>query len=384
MTTSKSSRSKPRIILTGGGTGGHITPLVALTEALADRADIHLVIEHGDETSHRTFANLSVSVHEVRAGKLRRYHGRTGWYFFHPTNVWENIRDSSRVVRGSMAAWRLLRKLQPDAVFVKGGYVALPVGLAAASLGIPIVTHDSDVLPGLTNRIVARWAKKIAVGFPRENYPHYPARKLVHVGVPVRKEFSKMPVRHTRHGGPHILVTGGSLGARAINQIILAIGKHLLGQGRVVHIAGPREFAALDAVTQEWQATGRYRLLDYVEDELFDLVTEADVVVTRAGATTMTEFAISGVPMIIIPSPFLTGGHQLQNALVVEQAAAAVVLGEPQLQAQPMLLVDTVRELLADSKKQQWLVRNARSLFPDDATERLADLILEVARSSDQ
>lgn len=371
--------TKPKVVLTGGGTGGHITPLVAIAEALQNKAEVTVVIEHGDEHGRRAFEELAVAVYEVRAGKLRRYHGRTRWYFFHPTNVRENIRDSSRVVRGCGSSWRLLRQLKPDIVFVKGGYVALPVGLAAASLSIPIITHDSDVLPGLTNRLLSRWAKVIAVGFPREHYRHYPARKLVHVGVPIRKEFGKAHHRRQHQSPAHILIMGGSLGAHAINQLVLAVGKHLIEQGRIVHVAGRREFDTLRDVTESWQAGGRYRLLDYIGEELFQLVRQADLVITRAGATSMSEFAASGVPMIVIPSPFLTGGHQLQNAEVLEQTGAAIVLGEPQLKAQPQLLVDTVSELLGDTKKRQWLVRNARSLFPVDATERLADIIFETA-----
>jgi UDP-N-acetylglucosamine--N-acetylmuramyl-(pentapeptide) pyrophosphoryl-undecaprenol N-acetylglucosamine transferase len=368
---------QPHILLTGGGTGGHIFPLVAVAERLRGKARVSVVVEQGSSFAAEAFSGLGVEIHEIKAGKLRRYHGRDRWKTLHPKNVGWNLRDGGRTIAGLIGSIRLLRRLQPDLIFCKGGYVALPVSLAGVTRSIPIVTHDSDILPGITNRIISRWAVKIAVGFPREHYQKYPAQKLVHVGVPIRADCVSTPP--PAHKTRQIAVVGGSNGARAISRAILTVGKSLMELARVTHIAGKADYRAINEVTRGWQDTNRYKLYDFVGEKYLDILKSSDLVICRAGATTMAEAAAVGRPMIIVPNPRLTGGHQLLNSYAMEETGGAVVIGEPQLTAEPELLVATVRDILEDDKKRQWLVKNARSLFPADAAERLADLLLETA-----
>lgn len=355
--------------------------MLAVAEALQDKAEITFVVQKGDRLSADAFSNFGSAVQEISAGKFRRYNGSARWKTLHPKNVSRNIQDIARVTSGYLTSLRFLRRHRPDLVFSKGGYVALPVGLAAASLGVPIVTHDSDVLPGLTNRILSRWAKKLAVGFPRDHYPNYPSAKLVHTGIPIRKSISEARSnKKSASSKHHILIVGGSLGAREINQAVLASVKQLMEIGQITHISGNRDHGAIDEVTKDWQRSGKYKLYDFVGEKYFELLGQADVLVTRAGATSTAEAALAGVPMIVIPSVRLSGGHQLQNGIVMEECGAAIVIGEPQLQKDPVILVRKIKDLLSDEKKREWLIKNARSLFPKDAAERIAALLIESAR----
>lgn len=372
--------SKPHIVITGGGTGGHVFPMLAVAQALSDKAEVTFIVQKGDQLSAEAFSDFGAPVLKIAAGKFRRYNGSARFKTFHPKNLARNTRDIARVSAGYFSSLRFFKKNRPDLVFSKGGYVALPVGLAAASLGIPIVTHDSDVLPGLTNRILSRWAKKLAVGFPREHYLRYPAAKLVHTGIPVRKELVKKRRSNEQSSKkPNILIVGGSLGAREINQAVLASIKQLTEIGEIIHISGSRDFSAINEVTNEWQKVGKYKLHEFVGEKYFDLLSRADVIVTRAGATSTAEAALAGVPMIVIPSVRLSGGHQLQNGIVMEESGAAIVIGEPLLQKDTSILTKRIRELLADEKQREWLVKNARSLFPDDAADKIATLLIKSA-----
>lgn len=372
------AKNKPHILLTGGGTGGHVFPLLAVAEKLQGRAHLSAIIEKGDQMSAGILAAHGITVHEIKAGKLRRYHGLGLKPLIRRDNLAKNSRDVFRFISGAWTAGWLLRRLKPDAVFVKGGYVGLPVGLAAAVQHIPLILHDSDAIPGLTNRLLKKVAKHIAVGFPREYYSTYPAYKLVHVGIPVREALSHH-LPSAKNKRPRLLIVGGSLGARAINQAILTVGKQLMEYVDVVHICGKLDYHALSNVTADWQQSGHYRLIDFASEEYVDLLRESDAVVCRAGATTIAECALAGRPMIIIPNPYLTGGHQLKNAEVLEDASAALIIGEPKLKEEPHALVVAADSLVHDKKQQDWLTKNAKALFPVDAAAKLADLLIKTA-----
>lgn len=375
--TQAKTLEKPRVVLTGGGSGGHIYPLLATVERLGGRAELHVIIENGDIIIRELFQDMGCKVYEIDAGKLRRYHGKGAKYFFHPVNMRENLRDAWRGSKGIVQALRLLRRIRPSAVFSKGGYVALPVGIAASILSIDIVTHDSDVLPGATNRILSRWARWLAVGFPREYYD-YPSRKVVHTGIPVRSRFvRKKPKSSTRNKKPLIVVVGGSLGARRLNTAVFAIVGQLTAMARVAHVTGPHDLKVARQIERKL-AKGHYKTFDFVGKKYPDLIMAADVVICRAGATTIAECSLAGTPMIVVPNPMLTGGHQLRNGEALAEAAAATVIDEAKLMAEPELLLLSLQDLLSDSKRMEWQQRNAAALFPVDAAERIANLLMRV------
>ena len=242
------------IVMTGGGSGGHITPVLAVAhqvKLLAPGVKVVYIGQKGDALADVPAADANIDeVYQVRAGKFRRYHGEgvIRQLFDIPT-VAKNIRDAFYVVAGIFQSWRLLRRLRPQVVFVKGGFVGVPVGVAAGWLNIPLVTHDSDAIPGLANRMVSRWATVHAVALPKEIY-NYPADKTVTVGVPISHNFSVQTAEQQQKTRQRlgldadqqvIVVTGGGLGAARLNEAVLAMAPDLLwsyGKVVIVHLTG--------------------------------------------------------------------------------------------------------------------------------------------------
>lgn len=296
------------------------------------------------------------------------------------------------MVAGFFQAVSLLRRERPAAIFVKGGFVGVPVGLAAAMLRIPYVTHDSDAIPGLANRLISPWARYHAVALPKKLY-RYPQHKTVEVGVPVADDFHPVSMADQTAAKKALgyderdtllLITGGGLGAERINQAIILVTPELLsGQARlhIVHIAGRANEAAMRASYNEKLAPaeqGRVKVLGYTED-LHRLSAAADLIITRAGATAIAEFAVQGKACLLIPSPFLAGGHQLKNAAALQHVKAVAVLDEKSLGDAPLVLA-TIASLLEDNSTREQLAKSIQKVAHPKAATELAELILKVAR----
>lgn len=297
-----------------------------------------------------------------------------------------NARDSVRATRGLFASLRILRRWKPDVVFVKGGFVGLPVGIAAHLLRIPYVIHESDFTPGLTNKILSRWAAKIAVGFPVKGYHELPKGRLVYTGNPVRGELSR---RHRLEGLatfkldtdlPVLLVTGGSQGARAINDCLVQALPELTEFTQILHLTGETEY---ERVLFEVKRLGklkypqRYQAHAFLLKEMSDALAAADIVVARAGANTITELATLGKPTILIPN-YLHAGHQEANALVLSRAGAVISLDERRLT--PASLVITVRNLFGSEEEQARLIKAIKIFAKPSAATELAQLIVSSAK----
>jgi UDP-N-acetylglucosamine--N-acetylmuramyl-(pentapeptide) pyrophosphoryl-undecaprenol N-acetylglucosamine transferase len=329
-------------------------------------------------------------VFTVRAGKFRRYNGEglVKRLLDVPTTL-KNIRDAFYVVAGIYQSWKILKELCPDVIFIKGGFVGVPVGLAAARLHLPYVTHDSDAIPGLANRIISRWAAQHAVALPPEVY-NYPAGKTVMTGIPLQADF--MPVtdklrQEYRTGiklpaeAKVLFVIGGGLGAQRVNQAVASAVPHLLREFAdlyVVHGAGRANEAALrelyaDKLSPAEQ--GRLQVRGYIND-VYRYSGAADVIIPRAGATNLAEFALQGKACIVVPSPFLAGGHQLKNAQYLADQKAALVLDEADLADDPNRLARQVSNLLNDPEQQRQLSQRLAKFAKPDATSELAQLIL--------
>lgn len=332
-------------------------------------------------------ASFEVPVSVITAGKLRRYHGVSIWkqLLDIPTMI-QNIRDVALVGAGTVQSLWMLLRWRPDVVFSKGGFVCLPMGYAAHLLKIPLVIHDSDAHPGLTNRILARWARYIATGAPLEHYS-YPAERARYTGIPIDASFKPMTKEQIKDARgdlglpdasrPVVVVTGGGLGAMRINQTMLEIGQRLVDNGvSVVHITGQKDFAASERLAPE---SVHYKLLPFVSRDMARVLGAADVVVTRAGATTMLELAALGTSVIIVPNAILTGGHQLKNAAVYESADAAVIVKESEMIAKPGLLFETISELIADPAERKRLGQNLHQFARPDAALDVARLVVDAA-----
>jgi len=279
---------------------------------------------------------------------------------------------------------RFLHKVKPDVVFTKGGFVCLPVGLAAKVLHIPLVIHDSDAHPGLTNRILAKYATLIGTGAPVELYP-YPQGRTHYVGIPVEREYhvctsvqqqkykAKLGLHDTKK--PLLVVTGGGLGSRTINRAVATVASQILDKVAILHITGSDGYQETVAAAPEH--------IDYLIKPFIPglavALGAADIVITRAGATSLAELAALAKPVIIIPSPYLASGHQLKNAELYQKAGAAVVLDEQKLTLDHRLLTRVVLALAASAEKRAQLGRKLHTFAKPDAALDMAALIAEAA-----
>lgn len=320
------------------------------------------------------------------AGKLRRYNHLSFWqHITWPSLVLHNLKDSFLVGFGIIQSFFKLVLWRPDAIFTKGGYVCLPVGIAARFLRIPIVVHDSDAHPGLTNRILSKWAHSIATGAPLEYYS-YPKNKSHYVGIPINHQFMPTTAVGQRQAKedwevdpdrPLLVVTGGGLGAKRINDTVGLVLSKLLKNSSVILISGSGQYDELRAIMPK--NSNHFRLHSFV-DNMHSLLAAADVVVARAGATTILELAATQKPTILIPNPKLTGGHQVKNAKVYGDAGAVKVLDEDDLEERPELLVDGVKEILDNPTETKKMAKKFLSFAKPDAAADVAKLILEAAK----
>lgn len=324
----------------------------------------------------------SIKVSKINAGKFRRYNHLTFWqHLTIPSIVFPNIRDLFLVALGFVQSFTKLVIWRPDVIFIKGGYVCLPVGLAAHLLKIPFVIHDSDAHPGLTNRILSKYATKIATGAPLKYY-NYPKDKSYYVGIPVDEDFK--PFNKTEQKNlkkqwgigpdtPLVVVTGGGLGAKRINKAIIESKKMLEKEAHIILVTGKNDYDELRETAKE---DGRFTMYDFISNNMVGLLGAADVVVARAGATSLLELAALNKPTILIPNAKLTGGHQLKNAKVYSDAGAVVVLNEDELEANPNLIVDSVKNILNSEKTQTKLSDNFAKFAKPNAAKQVADLVL--------
>ncbi len=328
-----------------------------------------------------------LTVRTIVSGKFRRYHHLTIVQQLLWTRlVLLNLRDAFLVLIGLLQSLALLIIWRPDVVFTKGGYVCLPVGMAAKMLRIPLVIHDSDAHPGLTNRILAKWANAIATGAPLEYYS-YPKSISRYVGIPIADKFHKfteserIAAREQWGINPSrklIVITGGGLGAKLINDAVAEALSDLLELGTVVLVAGSAQYDELRALTPENDE--RFQLHAFVSSGMAELLGAADVVLTRAGATTILELAALEKPTILIPNGKLTGGHQLKNAAVYAEADAVKILNEQAMADNPRLLVDTVADIFANPAESVQMAKRFNKFARPDAASDMADMILNAIK----
>jgi len=330
--------------------------------------------------------DADLRIDRVVGGKLRRYHHLTLWeHITWPSLMLSNLRDLFLVGVGVVQSFVKLVAWRPDVVFTKGGFVCLPVGFAAHLLKIPLVIHDSDAHPGLTNRILSRWATSIGTGAPLEHYS-YSAKKARYVGIPVSDQFrpftAKEQVAAKEKWGvdtkaPLIVVTGGGLGARRINDVIVGNISKLLPLGSVVLVSGTGQFEEIREQLPDDDP--RFQLHAFVTD-MPSLLGAADVVVARAGATTILELAALAKPTILIPNAKLTGGHQIKNAAVYTEKAAVIEVNEDDMEKRPKLLIEAIRDILDNPSDAHAMAKRFRAFEKPNAAKDMAKLILAAIR----
>ncbi len=373
----------------GGGSGGHVTPVLAVINELSTLdpgLKVSFICDKAFESQSRGLmehASVKVKVYTVVAGKLRRYHGVPLWkQLLDLPTVFRNIGDVFRVIVGTFQSYGLLSRLNPDVIFAKGGYVCLPVGFAARVKGIPLVIHDSDTRAGLTNKILSRWAARIATGAPLQNYS-YPKEISKYVGVPIHDEFHPFDSEEQRAAKemlgvsdltkPLIVVTGGGLGAKSINEAVMEIAPDLLQQGiALYHITGKRHFAALEARAPKH---ADYQLVPFVYKDMAHVLGAADIVIARGSATFLQELAALQKAAIVIPAEHLS--DQVKNAAVFEEAEAAIVLHDATITRRPATLLEAIKQLVDQPAEAHHIAAQLHTFARPHAAADVAGLIAE-------
>jgi UDP-N-acetylglucosamine--N-acetylmuramyl-(pentapeptide) pyrophosphoryl-undecaprenol N-acetylglucosamine transferase len=378
-----------RVVVSGGGTAGHITPTLATSDALKSldsTVDI-LYVGQADGLEARIVAARGLEFAAIKAGKFRRnQQAGTVAKLANLHTIGPNTVDAFRTISGVAASLKILRQFKPDVVFLKGGFVCVPVGIAARILKIPFVIHDSDVTPGLTTRLLARWATKIAVGFPVRHYHDLDPAKLVFTGSPVRSEIASV---HRLDGLakfelddklPVLFVTGGSGGARQINDVVGEALPQLLDFCQVIHLTGEGEYERVKFEQKRRPALDhpeRYHVFGFLLEGMPYAFAAADIVISRAGANSIAELALLKKPTVLIPN-YQMAGHQIENARVLSRAGAARVLDGAKLTADR--LVGEVRHMLDDPAEQERLSKAIAHFSNPEAPKALAQLIMATAK----
>jgi len=324
--------------MTGGGTAGHVTPNIALMPALKEAGyDIRYIGSYTGMEKELIEAQ-GIPYYGISSGKLRRYLDL------------KNISDPFRVIKGFAQAISLMRKIKPDIVFSKGGFVSVPVVLAAKSCGVPAIIHESDITPGLANRIAIKGAKKVCCNFP-ETLKYLPAEKAVLTGSPIRKELftgnkdaAYKLCNFPTEIKPVLLIVGGSTGSKAVNAAVRQILPELLENFHIIHLCGKGNLAP------ELNDLAGYAQFEYANKELTDMLALADMAISRAGANAICELLALHKPNILIPlSAAASRGDQILNANSFAKQGFSVVIEEENITDQ--LLLDTVNEVFKDRQK---------------------------------
>lgn len=314
-----------RILLTGGGTAGHVTPNIALLPRLRELGYEISYMGSYDGIEKKLIEELQIPYYGISSGKLRRY--------FDP----KNFTDPFKVIKGYGEACRIMKKLSPDVLFSKGGFVSVPVVLAAKRYHVPVIIHESDMTPGLANKLCIPSAKKVCCNFP-ETIQYLPRDKAVLTGSPIRQELLRGERLHAlRFTGlsankPVILVMGGSMGAAAVNEAVRRILPTLLKEFQVVHLCGAGK---LDPSLGHLAGYVQY---EYIKNELKDLFALADIVISRAGANAICELLALKKPSLLIPlSAAASRGDQILNARSFEKQGFSMVLEEEEITNEALL-----------------------------------------------
>lgn len=323
-----------RIILTGGGTAGHVTPNIALLPRLKElQYDIHYIGSYNG-IEKELIEKQHIPYHGISSGKLRRYFSL------------QNFTDPFRVLKGFGEANKLIKTLKPDIIFSKGGFVSVPVVFAGKRNHVPVIIHESDMTPGLANKISFPSVSKVCCNFP-ETLETLPPEKAVLTGSPIRQELLTGDREKARtfcdfqNDKPVILIIGGSLGAAAVNQAVREILPELLKDFQVIHLCGKGKLD--DSLTN----LDGYAQFEYIQTELRDLFALADIVISRAGANAICELLALKKPNLLIPlSASASRGDQILNARSFERQGFSKVLEEEELT--DTLLLSTIHDLYAN------------------------------------
>lgn len=369
-----------KILLTGGGSGGHFYPLIAVAESINDIAkeenlvSAKLYFMSDSPYDSESLIENDITFIPISAGKIRRYASVL------------NFLDIFKTGWGAFKALIAVFRIYPDVIFSKGAYASFPVLLAAKLLRIPVVIHESDSVPGKTNAWAGKFAKKIAVSYP-DTAQFFDQKKVAYTGNPLRRAVLNL----TKNGAheylnldkniPTILVIGGSLGARLINERILDALPDLVSKYQVIHQTGKLNVAEVtktaDIILANNPNKNRYRVFDYLDNiDLTMSAGAADLIISRAGSF-IFEIAIWGIPSIVIPITESNGNHQRMNAYAYARSGASFVIEESNLTSH--VLLSEIDRVLQDEKMREKMALAAKNFSHPDAAKKIAREIINIA-----
>lgn len=352
-----------RIILTGGGTAGHVTPNIALLPGLKELGyDIHYIGSYNG-IEKNLIEQFGIPYHGIASGKLRRYFSL------------QNFTDPFRVLKGFGEAKKLIKSLKPDVIFSKGGFVSVPVVIAGKQCHVPTIIHESDMTPGLANKLAIPSATKVCCNFP-ETLAHLPKEKAVLTGSPIRQELltgsreAALKFCGLKGNKPVILIIGGSLGSVVVNNAVRAILPELLKNFQIIHLCGKGK------VDESLQNLEGYVQFEYIQDELKDLFALSDIVISRAGANAICELLALHKPNILIPlSANASRGDQILNACSFERQGYSIVLEEEELKDSTLL--DAIQKLY---KEKDAYIDRMKQSTQQDSIQTILGLIQKASK----
>jgi len=352
-----------KIVLTGGGTAGHVTANIALLPYLKEAGYEVSYIGSYDGIEKRLIDDFDIPYYGISTGKLRRY--------FDP----KNFSDPFRVLKGFSEAHKILKEINPDVLFSKGGFVSVPVVRAASSLKIPCIIHESDMTPGLANKLCIPVAKKLCCNFP-ETMKYVKEGRAVLTGTPIRDELATGDAEEGyklcgfNHDKPVIMVIGGSQGAAAVNKAVRLALPELLKDFQIVHLCGKEK---MDNMLLNVEG---YKQFEYLKSELKDIFAMADIAISRAGANSICELLALKKPNILIPLPETQSrGDQILNASSFESQGFSIVIDEDDLSEK--YLIEKVHELYFSKQK---YIDAMEGSGQQNATLTIMNLIKEVSK----
>lgn len=352
-----------KIVLTGGGTAGHVIPHIALIPKLEDAGyKVYYIGSYNGIERDLISDKTNIEYHGISSGKLRRYFSL------------ENFSDQFKILKGLSQARKILKKIKPDVLFSKGGFVSVPVVVAASMLKIPVVIHESDITSGLANKLSLPFCTTMCTTF--EDAAKKAGDKGVHTGSPVRMSIMKgKPADGRKICGfdkekPIVLIMGGSLGAMALNECIDSSIDELTQKYQIIHLRGAKN------INSELTDVKGYKQFEYVKEELPHLLKAADVIVSRAGANAIFEFAAINKPMLLIPLPLAASrGDQILNAKYFEEKGYARVLDQEDLNKERLLEeIDYLLEHKTEFEK------NMKASGMSSGLNKLFDEIIKVSK----
>jgi UDP-N-acetylglucosamine--N-acetylmuramyl-(pentapeptide) pyrophosphoryl-undecaprenol N-acetylglucosamine transferase len=362
-----------KILLTGGGSGGHIIPILAVVEKLKEikNGNIEFLFLSPNSGFNKSTSETGMQIKIIKAGKLRRYFS------------WENFTDIFKIIIGIFQSFYYIYKFKPDVVFSKGGFASVPPAIAAWILRKPIVTHESDIVPGLANRIIARFASKILISFSATE-KYFDKNKVVLTGNPIRSDITKGNVENAlkffklSSDLPTILIFGGSQGAQKINKMVLEILPDLIERCQIIHQCGDKNYEEIKNKINKLNLKypERYRVYLFIKKEMKNAYALAEIVISRAGANSLAEIAVLKKPNILIPLSTSASNHQFKNAEFFAEKNASLIIDETVNNSRD--LANAIFKLLSDKNLQGQMRRNLLELsLSQNASQKIAEEIIE-------